>query len=74
MGYALAVVGSITAATRLKKRVSETGACIPALVHTPSKLNCGGCSYSLRFREQYMQIIKTCASEANIPIKGIYTE
>lgn len=67
-------VGSATTAERLKK-VCECVLGFPAyVVHTPSELNNGGCSYSVRLDNRALGDIKKIASDNEIPIKRIYIE
>ncbi len=70
----LVVVGSITAATRLSRLIERTIKSPASVVHTPSDIKKGGCSYSVRFKEQYGQRIRGLVSEYNIPVKGYYYE
>lgn len=68
------LVGSVTTATRLKK-VAEKIIGFPAyVVHTPSALNLGGCSYSVRIDNRALSEIRTIADDNQIPIKRIYIE
>ena len=63
------LVGSVTTATRLKK-VAEKIIGFPAyVVHTPSALNQGGCSYSVRVDDRALSEIRTIADDNEIPIK-----
>ena len=69
------LVGSITTAMRLK-RLLERNYGIPSdVMHTPSELNHGGCSYSVRTKipniSSYAKII---AEEYGISIRKIYAE
>jgi uncharacterized protein (DUF111 family) len=67
-------VGSATTAERLKK-AAEREVGFPAyVVHTPSAINKGGCSYSVRLDDRALNDIKRIASERGIPIRKIYTE
>ncbi len=68
------VTGSITTATRLA-RILEKTAGIPAdVVHTPSAIKSGGCSYSVRINDRALQIVRTVIEQYKINIKSIYTE
>lgn len=68
------LVGSATTATRLKK-VAERILGVPAyVVHTPSEINNGGCSYCVRLDDRAMGDIKKIAADNEIPIKRIYIE
>lgn len=68
------MVGSVTTATRLKK-VAEKIIGFPAyVVHTPSALNQGGCSYSVRVDDRALNEIRKIAGDNEIPIRRIYIE
>ena len=68
------LVGSVTTATRLKK-VAEKIIGFPAyVVHTPSALNQGGCSYSVRVDDRALNEIRKIAGDNEIPIRRIYIE
>ncbi len=68
------LVGSSTTATRLKK-VAERILGVPAyVVHTPSAINTGGCSYCVRVDDRAMSDIKKIAVDNAIPIRRIYIE
>ena len=65
------LVGSVTTATRLKK-VAEKIIGFPAyVVHTPSALNQGGCSYSVRVDDRALNEIRKIAGDNEIPIRRI---
>ena len=68
MKYALAAIGSITTAVRLKKAVGAEKSV--QIVHTPAVINKGGCSYSLRFSEELIPKIKRIAEKNSITIKN----
>ena len=59
------VTGSITSALRLSKAVQNYSGLPASVVHTPSALNKGGCSYSIKtdFEE-----IKGCTYTGSIKI------
>lgn len=67
-------VGSMTTAERLR-RAAERVIGFPAyVVHTPSELNRGGCSYSVRLDNRAAGDIRRIAGDNEIPIKRIYIE
>lgn len=74
MNYALAAIGSVTTAVRLKKTVSKISSAVPTVVHTPAEINKGGCSYSIRFNAEYINAVKKGAAKSGITIKGLYME
>lgn len=68
------LVGSATTAARLKKAIEKNIGFPVYVVHTPSALNRGGCSYSLRLDDRMMEDAKRIARDNNIRIKNIYIE
>ena len=70
----LMTVGSITTASRLV-RILERNTGFPAeVVHTPAAVNKGGCSYSVRFPEAYIEEAKALIREYRVPVKRYYSE
>lgn len=70
----LAVTGSVTAATRLLRELERHGCINSRVVHTPTVLSNGGCSYSVRIGEECMQALNESAKIRRIKIKGIFKE
>lgn len=68
------VTGSITSALRLSKAVQNYSGLPASVVHTPSVLNRGGCSYSVKTDVDDIDIIKELAPNLGISIKGMYGE
>lgn len=68
------ITGSVTSASRLTKVVERIGGYPAYVVHTPTALRHGGCSYSVRCDERILPFIKDIAQNAGISIKGIYSE
>lgn len=68
------LVGSATTAARLKKAVEKNVGFPAYVVHTPSALSQGGCSYSLRLDDRMMGDVEKIARDNNIRIKNIYIE
>ena len=68
------VVGSSTAAARLKKAVEKIVGFPAYVVHTPSAINKGGCSYSVRLDDRALDEIRTIADENGLSFKKIYIE
>jgi hypothetical protein len=67
-------VGSATTASRLKK-AAEKAVGFPAyVVHTPSEIGTGGCSYSVRLDDRALNEIKKIAAYNGINIRKIYIE
>ena len=70
----LVTIGSITTASRAAKIIRSVLGINVQVIHTPSKLNRGGCSYSIRFGDNYHMSVKRVISEYNIPVKRWYGE
>ena len=66
------LIGSVTTATRLKKAAEKIIGFPAYVVHTPSALNQGGCSYSVRVDDRALNEIRKIDNE--IPIRRIYIE
>lgn len=70
----LITVGSITTAARLA-RILEHNTGLPAeTVHTPAAVNKGGCSYSVRFPEEHIELARELTAEYGVPVKKYYSE
>lgn len=67
-------VGSATTAARLRKAAEKIIGFPAYVVHTPSAVSGGGCSYSVRLDDRALNDIKRIASDIGISIKGIYIE
>lgn len=66
------LVGSVTTAMRLKKLL-EARFGIPAdVVHTPSQISHGGCSYSVRTDARAAAVIKRISEEYAVSVRGMY--
>lgn len=68
----LVIVGPITSATRLLKCTQNKGNLAARIVHTPSSLGGGGCSYSIKTMGKNLPGITEAAQECNIKIKGTF--
>lgn len=68
------LVGSSTTAERLKRSVEKNIGFPAYVVHTPSGIKRGGCSYCVRLDDRALNDIRTVASDNGINIKGIYKE
>ena len=66
------LVGSVTTATRLKKAAEKIIGFPAYVVHTPSALNQGGCSYSVRVDDRALNEIRKIAGDNEI--RRIYIE
>lgn len=69
----LAAVPSITTAMRIKKMLSAQGIDIE-VVQTPRYVKGAGCSYSVKFDERYLSLIKESAERVHSKIKAVYTD
>lgn len=66
------VVGSATAAERLR-RAAERNIGFPAyVVKTPAAIRKGGCSYSVEFDDRALDVIKQLSGNIGISYKKIY--
>ena len=74
MSYILAVVGPINAATRIYKELRKRGCKSIEVIHTPSSINSGGCSYSVRFSETYLDEFNSLLYDGRYKIKGLFRE
>lgn len=70
----LVTIGSITTATRFS-RIIERKIGVPSeVMHTPSSIRKGGCSYSVRFDERYYERIRDIVKEYSVPVRRYYSE
>ena len=72
MSVILAVIGSITTATRIEKKLEQTTGISARIVHTPAVLGNGGCSYSIKTKSENLPIVAETASKYKIRVKGYY--
>ncbi len=72
MGSMIFTIGSVTQAARLAKRAQSNGIYNARMIHTPSELNKGGCSYSVELPEEDAEAVKRVAERYHINIKKIY--
>lgn len=70
----LVTIGSITTASRAAKIIRSVLGINVQVIHTPTQLNRGGCSYSIKFSDNYHMSVKRVISEYNIPVKRWYGE
>lgn len=70
----LVTIGSITTASRAAKVIRRVLGINVQVIHTPTQLNRGGCSYSIKFSDNYHMSVKRVISEYNIPVKRWYGE
>lgn len=70
----LVTIGSVTTATRAARIIESTIGVSVSVVHTPSELNRGGCSYSIRFSDRYESDVLRLVTEYKIPVRKWYRE
>ena len=70
----LITIGSITTATRAVKIIEAKTGIKGQVVHTPSEINQGGCSYSIRYSDDYENHLRRIVKENRIPAKKWYRE
>lgn len=68
------LLGSVTTAMRLKRLLEKKCGCPAEVVHTPSQLNSGGCSYSVRVDNRYLDTVRNTAEEYTVGIRKIYLD
>lgn len=68
MLYIYAVVGSVTTASRLAREL-ERRQIRATVTHTPSHINRGGCSYSVRIRAADRNALERAAAERRIKVR-----
>jgi len=72
MNNIIAVTGSITSASRLLKYLERAGCIDARVIHTPSEISTGGCSYSVSLPDKYLPVLFTVSSGKKLRIKNIY--
>ena len=70
----LITIGSVTTASRLAKLIEREMHLKARVMHTPSELNKGGCSYSVRVNTDNCNYIRKISETYNIKIKRCYEE
>lgn len=70
----LITIGSITTATRAVKIIQAKTGIKGHVVATPSELNRGGCSYSIKYSDSYEELLRKVVKENHIPAKKWYKE
>lgn len=71
MGKLLITVGAVTTASRLARMALRTGV-KASVIQTPSFLNSGGCSYSIKINESDFDELDIVSKKYNIPYRKIY--
>lgn len=70
----LITIGSVTTATRLARLLERNTGYPASVVHTPSSINKGGCSYSVRFNEGMIVQAKKIIKDYGVPVRKFYSE
>ncbi len=70
----LITIGSVTTATRLARLIEKNTGHPASVVHTPSEINKGGCSYSVRLNDIMFKQAKKIIDEYNVPVRKFYSE
>ena len=66
--------GSVTTAVRIKKKLISLGDKSASVIHTPSFINSGGCSYSVKTDYKNLNLVTSLAEEKQIKYKKLFTE
>lgn len=70
----LVTIGSATVATRVARTITKKLGIPVKVVSTPTALNRGGCSYSVKFNGIYASGVRRVVKEYNLPIRKWYEE
>jgi len=71
-GSLIIVIGAITSASRLDKKLNQYYGIQSRIVHTPDDIGNGGCSYSIKTKGEYLPLVIQTANECKIKVKGFY--
>lgn len=66
--------GSVTTAVRIKKKLNSLGDKSASVIHTPSFINSGGCSYSVKTDYKNLELVKRLAEEKQIKYRKLFTQ
>ena len=66
--------GSITTAVRIKKKLNSLGDINATVISTPSSINSGGCSYSVRTDYKWLNLVRDLANQNKIKYRKLYTQ
>lgn len=69
--FIYAAIGSVTTATRLSRELKRHGV-RNAVVHTPTQINTGGCSYSVKIEPINKEILDKITEQKGYKIKKTY--
>lgn len=68
------VIGSVTTASQLLRRLQKNGVQRAAAVSTPIAISNGSCSYSIKCNEREFDRVYKIIKQKGVKIKGIYKE
>lgn len=68
----IAVIGPVTTAARLAKKIEQTSGVSARMIHTPEAVSGGGCSYSVKTKSEYLPVIMQTAEKYKIKVKAYY--
>ena len=68
----LITVGAITTATRFARLIESKAGKHAAVIQTPSALNTGGCSYSIRISDADLAAAQAVSAKYKVPIRKVY--
>ena len=74
MSNLIITVGSVTTAVRVSKRLNSYGIINTSVIHTPSTINSGGCSYSVRCDYNALANVLELAKSKKIKFRKLYKE
>ena len=74
MSNLIITVGSVTTAVRVSKKLNSYGIINTSVIHTPSTINSGGCSYSVRCDYTALENVLALAKSKKIKYRKLYKE
>ena len=66
--------GSITTAVRIKKMLNSIGDINATIINTPSSINSGGCSYSVKTSYNNLNMVRNLADEKKMKFRKLYMQ
>ncbi len=69
----LITVGSVTTASRFSRLMERKAGKHASVVQTPSELNTGGCSYSIKINAADIADARQISTQYKVPIRKIYS-
>ena len=74
MSNIIITAGSVTRAISISKKINSYSQNSATVIHTPSEINTGGCSYSVKTSSKNINLVKKLSSDNLIKYKKIYIE